>query len=78
MPVAVRAMPIIDGIKAVISVRTRNDRYKINTIIMLHGYKNALYGLFLLGSFLRRMYIEPKVNRLNMVLVAEKKSIIVS
>lgn len=37
VPVAVRAIPIMDGTKAVMSVSIRKDIYITSTMIMLQG-----------------------------------------
>ena len=60
---------------AVIKVRIRNAMYITKIIIKLHGYNHALYGLSLSGYFFLKIYNDPNVIILNIVPVAEKKSI---
>jgi hypothetical protein len=47
VPLNVSNNPTIDGINAVIKVITKKEEYRIKTIIILQGYKSALYGRFL-------------------------------
>jgi hypothetical protein len=42
VPLKVRANPTKDGMNAVIKVITKNEEYRIKTIIILQGYRSAL------------------------------------